>query len=277
MKKKYNFKTLGGQAANLVTTLYEEGHSAFNLKDVRRITGLSDVSARGFARRLVERGVSTRLKPGVFLLVPFELGKEREFSGDPLLMAREILRGEQKYYFSHGTAMEIHGMVTQPQMKITITMVRAHRPMNVKGVSLRFARGKSTQFFGLTDHWVTKQEKVPVSDLERTIVDGLKQPEYCGGVSEVAKGLWMRREDMNVAQLVRYAKRLGVGAVIRRLGFLLELYDIGTPKERESLGRMLSATYDRLDPVLPPEGKRLSRWRLQLNVSPEELKAVVRI
>jgi len=37
----------------------------------------------------------------------------------------------------------------------------------------------------------------------------------------------------------------------------------------------LTATYVRLDPVLPAEGKRLRRWRLQLNVDREELLAVL--
>lgn len=276
MNTKYNLKTLGGQAAKLVTALYEQGHSAFNLKDVRKITGLSAVSARSFVRKLVGRGVSTRLKPGLFMLVPFELGREREFMGDPLLVAREILRGERKYYFSHATAMEIHGMLTQPQFVVTVSTAKTHRPVNVQGVLFRFVRCQSKHFFGLTEHWANKQEKVQVSDLERTVIDGLKQPEYCGGVSEVAKGLWMRREDMDVSRLVQYAKKLGIGAVIRRLGFILELYEIGTPEQHEPLRRMLTGTYDRLDPVLPPEGKLLRRWRLQLNISPEELKAVVR-
>jgi predicted transcriptional regulator of viral defense system len=34
----------------------------------------------------------------------------------------------------------------------------------------------------------------------------------------------------------------------------------------------LTATYHLLDPVLPAEGKFLSRWRLRLNVSPEEIR-----
>ena len=37
---------------------------------------------------------------------------------------------------------------------------------------------------------------------------------------------------------------------------------------------MLTATYQRLDPLLPAEGAFLSRWRLQLNVTPEELDTV---
>lgn len=277
MHKQYNsIKTLGPQAAKLVISLYEQNRLFFGLQDVAEITGLSPVSARSFIRKLVNRGVSTRLKPGLFNLVPFELGRERLFMGNPLLIAREILAINKGYYFSHGTALEIYGMVTQPQLAVIVSTVKARRPITVLGMEFRFVHCKASHMFGLVDHWVTKQEKVPVSDLERTIIDGLKQPEYCGGVTEVAKGLWMRRKDVNVSRLVKYAKRLGIGAVIRRLGFLLEIYKIGTSQDYEKLRSLLTTTYVRLDPVLPSDGKLLRRWRLQLNVMPQELLAVIR-
>lgn len=277
MHKQYDsIKTLGPQAAKLVISLYEQNRLFFDLQDVMEITGLSLVSARSFIRKLVDRGVSTRLKPGLFNLVPFELGRERLFMGNPLLIAREILAVDQGYYFSHGTALDIHGMLTQPQLAVIVSTVKARRPITVLGVEFRFVHCKSSHLFGLVDHWVTKQDKVPVSDLERTIIDGLKQPEYCGGVTEVAKGLWLRREDINVSRLIQYAKRLGIGAVIRRLGFILDIYKIGTPQEHEKLRSLLTTTYVRLDPVLPAEGKLLRRWRLQLNVLPQELLALVR-
>ena len=53
-------------------------------------------------------------------------------------------------------------------------------------------------------------------------------------ITEVAKGLWMRHEHMQVAKLLDYAKRLGVGAVTRRLGYLLELYRITSENELEN-------------------------------------------
>jgi predicted transcriptional regulator of viral defense system len=122
--------------------------------------------------------------------------------------------------------------------------------------------------------WVTKQESVEISDLERTIIDGLRQPEYCGGVTEVAKGLWMRHDDMKVPRMVDYALRIGIGAVTRRLGYLLELYKIASEGELQRLRNGLTATYLPLDPVLPKEGRHLRRWRLQLNITPEELEEV---
>jgi len=38
----------------------------------------------------------------------------------------------------------------------------------------------------------------------------------------------------------------------------------------------LTTTYVRLNPGLPAAGRFLRRWRVQLNVSPEEIRAAVR-
>jgi predicted transcriptional regulator of viral defense system len=277
MIDKYNkpAKTLGPQAARLITTLYDENRVIFRLKDIERILALNDANARNFVRKLVDRGVVTRLKPGLFILVPFELGKETEYAGNPLVLARELVNGND-YYLSHGTAMEIHGMVTQPQLVIYVATPKKIRTIHVMGTEFRFIPCKSEWFFGLIHHWVTKQEKVVVSDLERTVIDGLRQPEHCGGVSEVAKGIWMRREAIHVNRLIEYVLKIDVGAVIRRLGYIMELYEIGSQPDRKILLRHLTDTYVRLDPVLPAEGKFIRRWRLQLNLPADELLSVVR-
>lgn len=123
-------------------------------------------------------------------------------------------------------------------------------------------------------HWVDKQRFVMISDMERTIVDGLRHRAYAGGFTEVAKGLWMKRAELKVGRLIEYARHLGVGAVVRRFGFLLEHYGLVDASVLEPLRGMLTATYQRLDPLLPVDGAFLSRWRLQLNVIPEELDAV---
>jgi predicted transcriptional regulator of viral defense system len=84
----------------------------------------------------------------------------------------------------------------------------------------------------------------------------------------------LMRGNLQLALTVAYARRLGVGAVVRRLGYLLEHYGLADASALEPLLGMLTATYQRLDPLLPAEGAFLSRWRLQLNVTPEELDTV---
>jgi len=268
-------KTLGPQGARLVTALHERRRTLFSNAEVEKITGLSPKAARNFAAALVRRGVATRLKPGLFILVPYELGRERDYLGNPFVVARE-LAGDPDYYISHASAMEVHQMVTQPQLVVYVTSPQSVRPRTVLGTEFRFVRCKPDHVFGVTNHWATKTEKLRVSDIERTVIDGLKQSEYCGGFTEVAKGFWMRRDDIDAGRLVDYALRLGVGAVIRRLGFLLEVFEVDAPRSLDRLREGLTASYAVLDPMMPDEGKYLARWRLRLNVEPEELESVVR-
>jgi predicted transcriptional regulator of viral defense system len=268
-------KTLGPRAAFLIAELYERQKTIFSNKDVEKITGLGPKSARGLANRLVNRSLATRLKPGLFILVPAELGHERNYMGDPYVVAAEIVGGGD-YYISHASAMDIHRMVTQPQLVVYATTTQAIRPRSVLGTEFRFVRCKPEDLFGIMDHWVTKTRKIRISDLERTVIDGLKQSEYCGGFSEIAKGFWMRREDIDVKKMVGYALMLDIGAVYRRLGYLLELFETEETGYLELLHRKITSFYVLLDPMLPPEGKFIARWRLRLNVSPEEIKAIIR-
>ncbi len=125
MRTNHNdrLKTLGPQAARLVTTLYDRGRAIFTLTDVEKITGFKPGPARSFIHKLVTRGVVMRLRPGLFALVPFELGRERQYLGNPYVVARE-LAGAKDYYVSHASAMDIHGMSTQPQLVVYITRPR---------------------------------------------------------------------------------------------------------------------------------------------------------
>jgi predicted transcriptional regulator of viral defense system len=265
-------KTLGPRAAQLVTELNERRRSTFTLADVGSITGLSAASARSLVHKAQRRGLVTRLKPGLYNLVPFELGRATEHVDSPYLIARE-LAGAAPCFLSHGTAFELHRMVTQPNFTIHVSCTRRVRPQTAGGYDFRFTHITAEQDFGVVKHWIDKERFVMISDMERTIIDGLRHPEYVGGITEVAKGLWMKRDVLKVERLVEYAQRLGVGAVVRRLGYLLEHYSLADAAMLDSLRATLSATYQRLDPLLPAEGVFISRWRLQLNVSPEELNA----
>lgn len=275
MLKKYNLqtKTLGPRAAQLFVELNELRRSTFTLTDVGSITHLSPAAARNLVHKAQQRGLVTRLKPGLYNLVPFDLGRATEHIDSPYLIARALV-GDKPYFLSHGTALELHRMVTQPNLTVYVSCTRRVRPQTVGGYDFRFIHITSEQEFGVMKHWIDKERFVLISDQERTIIDGLRHPAFVGGITEVAKGLWMKRDTLNAERLVDYAQRLGVGAVVRRLGYLLEHYGLAGAAALEPLRTMLTATYQRFDPLLPTEGIFLSRWRLQLNVTPEELDAV---
>lgn len=264
-------KTLGSQAAHVIMALHGSEKTVFRLDDVTTITGQSRASARSFVRKLVDRGVATRAKPGLYVLVPQELGKEKTYLGDPYVLAREIIRPHE-YYISHGSAMDIHRMTTHPRLAVTVSTPALRRPLWVHGTEYRFVRWRPERSFGIGSVWVTKQEAVRVSGIERTVVDGLQRPRYCGGIVEVAAGLWRRQADADVERLVDYAMQLNVGAVCSRLGFVLELLGLGAGT---ALGRLRErcggGAYVLLDPLLPAEGSYAGRWRVRVNVDPSEI------
>lgn len=277
-----NTKTLGPREAELITRLHEIGKPVFILNDASELTGLSGQSLRNMIHRLTKKGIITRLKSGLYATVPFELGRTKEYMPNPYLVARAIaqqqLKGnEGKYYISHASAMDLHQMVTQPQFVVYITtnsQVKTHP--TVSGTEYRFVTAQEEHFFGIKKFWIDKSEMVYISDIEKTVLDGLKMPEHCGGISEVAKGFWMKRDKIKIAKLIDYAERMDTGAVYRRLGFLLETYDVATTDDLDRLQRKLTKSYATLDPTLPKGGRYFSRWRLNLNLEPDELMAIVR-
>ena len=56
----------------------------------------------------------------------------------------------------------------------------------LQGTEFRFIFIQPEHYSGITKHLVTQQECVEISDPERTVIDELRQPEYCGGMTEVA-------------------------------------------------------------------------------------------
>lgn len=269
----WNLRTARSQMAKLLASLYDSGQTTFTTADAVRITGLKPPLASSLLHKAKKRGLVSQLKRGLFVIVPPELGTSVEYAGNPYLVAR-YLAGAAPYFLSHGSAMELHRMVTQPQFVVFVSSTKRIPRQTVHGTQFRFVLLKPKHFFGTTKHWVTKQEPVEISDLERTVLDGLLHPEYCGGITEVAKGLWMRHTDASVDKLLAYARRLEVGSVYRRLGYLLELFGIATEAQLQPLRKSLTATYVPLDPILHREGSYLAKWRLQINLPPEELQAV---
>src|SRR5262245_2927662 len=89
-------KTLGPLAARLLATLYQNNRPIFHFKEAAEILN-GRAPANKVLSQLINHGVVVRLKPGSFRLVPFELGFEREYLGNPYIIAKElVLRSNQE-------------------------------------------------------------------------------------------------------------------------------------------------------------------------------------
>lgn len=66
--------------------------------------------------------------------------------------------------------------------------------------------------------------------------------------------------------LVEYGDRLGIGAVFKRLGFLIEELDVDAPGLIERCLERRTAGVNDLDPSIDAVGRTVSRWGIRANV-----------
>lgn len=173
-------KFLSSTSAKLFIDLLSRGESTFTLQKAHEVTQLSNQSLLNFIQKLQKRGLITRIENGLYNIVPLEMGESNEYLGNPYVVACEIVKKKFKnpssdYLISHSSAMDIHQMVTQPQFTIYTTVTKQVLSKDILGTNFKFVTIKPEYFFGKTKHWISNSKSVFVSDLEKTVLDGLKK------------------------------------------------------------------------------------------------------
>ena len=266
-------KTLGRENSRLFTALASLGRIVFSIEEAQKISGKNYPATQQALLRLTKAGWLVSLGAGKYAIVLPSAGDEAVPAANRLVIARELI-GDVPYYISHDSALEIHNMLTRPITTVTISTPRRLKSRTVFNVPYRFITTRPKDMWGYTPVWTSAEDQVQVSDPERTILDGLARPDLCAGVSEVATGLLIRKDDLDWKKLAEYAQRLGSQAVVKRLGYLLDFYSLAPSEILSRLQGQIGPSYALLDPLLPKSGQFLSRWRLQLNIDTETLKGI---
>jgi len=235
----------------------------FTLKDASRLIAPDrEKYVRQFLARLKKKGWIGRVKPGLFAVIPLSSGASRTPQIHEFLIAMRLVEPAAISYFS---AMNYHGLTEQlPRQVFIATNHKVTRPTKESlGFSYRIITHLPERFFGVRKEWINESPFM-ITDLEKTLIDGLAMPEYVGGVGIVAQALSASWSRIDEKRLHEYAVRIGISAVVKRLGFLLETLAIGN---LEGLRRSteLSTGYPRLDPALPAQGTHNRRWGLLVN------------
>ncbi|MBU3714158.1 MAG: transcriptional regulator, partial [Ferruginibacter sp.] len=223
---------------------------------------------------MTKRGLLMRVKEGVYYIIPYEQNA-KTFMPDWHLIAEHLVNDAQ-YYIGYYSALQVHNLISQPSLKEQIVVSKQVRPseIKIKEVPFQFIYHNEKHFFGSKKIWIDSFNKVQCSDLEKTFIDCLFKPEYAGGIVEVAKAIYVSKDKIKYERLLDYARKFDSQAVIKRLGFILELLDINT-KIIEDLHQMKTASYVVLDTELPKTGKRISRWSIQQNLETETIKSAI--
>lgn len=223
---------------------------------------------------MTKRGLLMRLREGVYYIIPYEQNSE-SFMPDWHIIAEHLIK-DAEHYIGYYSALQIHNLITQPSLKEQIVVSKQMRPsiIKIKNVPFQFIYHNESHFFGAKKIWVDNFNKVQCSDIEKTIIDCLFKPDYAGGIVEIAKAIYSSKTQIDFGKLLDYAKTFQSQAVIKRLGYLLELLEINTSIIQE-LQKVKSASYVLLDTELPKSGKMISRWSIHQNLETETIKSAI--
>ena len=178
---------------------------------------------------------------------------------------------------SHWSALHHHGLTEQvPRNVFVLTTKGTWIPRSreskqrqpsgsyaVGDTTYRFVQVKCDRFFGAEKVWVG-DARVSVTDLERTLLDGLSMPQHCGDFAEVIHAFQIAKDQLDSRRITEYAVRLGV-TTAKRLGWILEAQGVSS-RELEGLAALPIKGYRKLDPTGPRKGPCNSQWMIQENL-----------
>ena len=268
-------KSISTQSGELLAFFNELGKPCFDYAEAfKAIPNSKDEAVRKLLSDMTKRGLLMRLKSGVYYIIPYEQDAE-SFIPDWHLIAEYLVSGAD-HYIGYYSALQIHNLITQPSLKEQIVVAKQIIPseIKIKNVPFQFIYHNEKHFFGAKKIWIDSFNRVSCSDLEKTFIDCLFKPEYAGGVIETAKAIYASRDKLNLDKLLDYAVRFDSQAVIKRLGFLLEM--LGFDHEIiDELQKIKTASYTVLDTELPKTGRRISRWGIQQNLETDTIKSAI--
>jgi predicted transcriptional regulator of viral defense system len=264
-------KNISFQANALLDKLIEEKKGCFDIYAAYKILSNSSQDAvKRLLSDMTKRGLLMRVKEGLYYIIPFEQDA-KTFMPDWHLLSQYLV-GDAEYYVGYFSALQIHNLTTQPNLKEQIVVNKQIKPSTlfVKEIPFQFIYHNEKHFFGNKKLWIDSFNRVQCSDLEKTIVDCLFKPDYAGGITEIVKAIYKIKDKIDYSKILQYAKRFDSQAVIKRLGFLLELLEI-KHSAIEELRKLRTKSIVLLEPSYTKEGKTISRWAIQQNIDTESI------
>lgn len=258
----------------LIRLLANEGDRIFSIDRARQLApraGVRDSYLGEALYHLRQTGWVVHLRRGLYALASTVPGvtPAHEFEVAMALVDPAAI--------SHWSALHYHGLTTQvPRTTFVITTHETSVPRLrgrageeprdgclINDVVYRFVQVRPGRFFGTKQVWVG-DARVSITDLERTLVDGLTMPQHCGGFAEVLNAFEIAGPRLSVRRITEYALRLDA-ATGKRLGWVLEHLRLA----RAGLDRLAAAPikgYRKLDPRGPRSGRRNRRWMVEENL-----------
>ena len=225
------------------------------------ILGLTPAVAAHKLAAWARAGWLARVRRGAYVPVPIEAESSDIALDDSWTAAAAMY---SPCYIGGWSAAEHWGLTEQifGSLCVMTTMRPRNRQPLLRKARFELHTTPAARFVGLKSVW-RGGTRVQVSDPARTLIDMLANPALGGGIRHVTELLatLLREQSKEVPKLADYAKKLGIGAIHKRLGFLLQRDHSDQTALIEACRENLSAGYAKLDPALPSD-RLVTAWRV---------------
>ena len=241
--------------------LEEEEVLIFGIKSLKDRLGLEDRTINEIVENLVFKGFLFRIERGKFCRANFR---------DENVIGTFLAKDSAVGYWS---ALNLHGLTEQFQNKIFIQTTQVKKEVEFAGTIYQFVKIQEYKKAGVVFNGYGNY-KYAITDVEKTIVDCFDLPQYSGGFAELIRAFY--RAKLSSKKLMDYCNAVDNVAVIKRLGFLAELFEkrnfSGFVKYARS---RVNRSYNLFDLLGENTGKANNDWYLRMNLSEEKILGII--
>ena len=257
---------LSERESRALARLTSQNKEIFEIEELAKALETTYNSAKTTASRLAKNGWLTRLKPGLYLVVPLAAGEHSQYTAHEFHIASHLV---EPMYVGFWNALNFHGFTEQVPRSVTVATTERLPSRTVHDVEYHFVTLAEHKFFG-HEQYAVGGHQVPIATPEKTLADCADQPKHCGGVRELAKGIREGPDGYDPETLIEYARQIGNGAALKRLVYLMDHYRVPIP-DRGTVEAGFTEGTSPLDPTRSAKGEYTPDYRLYVNISAEEL------
>ena len=213
----------------------------FKPKDVALLLSIDKTKAYNLIKSLKKKNVIEVLSSGVY-----SLKDSNEF------MVGAYFNWPS--YLSFLSALNYYGFSDNLPKKITFVSTKYKQHKNFTYVCCSKKR-----FFGYK-----KEGEMLIGEKEKVFVDSLLFPKYSGGIKEISRMLIENIDALEINKLINYALAVNSKMVVRRLGFILNIFL--NKKDKKKLLKHIGRGVGFLDPNIKIRKALNNEWLLYTNL-----------
>jgi predicted transcriptional regulator of viral defense system len=239
-----------------------------SLEDASLVLHLTTRATTVRMRYLIRKGFAQRLRRGLYQIVPQRETRRRTL---PAYGALDLVESQFRPCYLGGWTAAEEWRLPCPLMEelfvVTAARVRRCRVV-IGGVEIRLTHAPRRLVEGPGIE--RRPWKPGISNLERTIVDGLVNPSWLGGVDNLTDALsdYFAENPENAEPFLDLLQEVGNGAAVKRLGFLLWRRGVIDPDLQDRLLRLRTKGIVYLEPGGTKRGIVDRLWGVRANARP---------